>query len=218
MKTTNLIHIAKLVILISALSFYQRASAQLTYSGPYTFSAGTAISPIYPTGTGATPQVSLFASGFYHPAGMAIDASNNIYLADQFNNQVKRIDPSGTVVATWGSGSAGSTSGYYTSASFYYPGAVAIDNTGTSLYVADYGNNMIRIINLSNGYVSNFAGSGTAGEIDATWGSAQFNGPLGIIVGDGGNIYVADYTGQTIRKINPSTGLVSTIAGSSTVG
>jgi len=190
----------------------------ISYADPQTYSVGSAITPLTPSNSGGAVAAHVttvsVATSLYHPAGMVMDASNNIYLADQFNHRILKINPStGAILNTWGSGSAGYTDATGTSAAFYNPAGVAIDNTGSYLYVSDYSNNVIRRIDLSTNAVTTFAGSGTAGELDAIGTGANFNGPLGIIVGDGGNIYVADYTGQKIRKITPSA-VVSTVAGS----
>lgn len=94
--------------------------------------------------------------------------------------------------------------------SFYNPTGIAVDAAG-NLYVADYGNNLIRKIT-PGGVVSTFAGSGAQGSINASGILASFNEPKGIAVDASGNIYVADAGNNLIRKIAAS-GQVSTIAG-----
>jgi sugar lactone lactonase YvrE len=94
--------------------------------------------------------------------------------------------------------------------SFYNPTGVAVD-AGGNVYVADYGNNLIRKIT-PGGVVSTFAGSGTQGSINANSILASFNEPRGIAVDASGNVYVADAGNNLIRKITVS-GQVSTIAG-----
>lgn len=94
--------------------------------------------------------------------------------------------------------------------SFYSPTGVAVDAAG-NLFVADYGNNLIRKITPA-GVVSTFAGSGVQGSIDASGILASFNGPKGIAVDVSGNIYVADAGNNLIRKITAG-GAVSTLAG-----
>ncbi|WP_428329144.1 NHL repeat-containing protein [Mucilaginibacter sp.] len=99
--------------------------------------------------------------------------------------------------------------------SFNSPTGLAIDAAG-NLYVADYGNNLIRKI-AAGGVVSTFAGSGTEGSINALGVLASFTRPMGIAVDASGNLYVADSGNELIRKIN-SAGLVSTLAGSDSTG
>ena len=108
-------------------------------------------------------------------------------------------------------GSSGSTDATGTSASFDNPMGITTD--GTNLYVADNGNDRIRIIVIDNGTVTTLAGS-SQGSTDATGTSASFNNPHGITT-DGTNLYVADESNHRIRKIVIDNGTVTTIAGSS---
>ena len=128
----------------------------------------------------------------------------------------------GTVTTLAGTGGSACTSNCDhvtgTSAGFYSPMGITTD--GTNLYVADYSNHRIRKIVISTGVVTTLAGGGTdvsnrpSGSTDATGTSASFNGPVGITT-DGTNLYVTDYSNHRIRKIVISTGVVTTLAGSS---
>ena len=100
-----------------------------------------------------------------------------------------------------GSGTAGSTNGTGTAASFFSPEGVAVDSSG-NVYVADMSNNLIRKIT-SAGAVTTFGVSG----------SPAFNNPTGVAVDNSGNVYVADDGNNLIRKIT-SAGVVTTLAGS----
>jgi hypothetical protein len=115
-------------------------------------------------------------------------------------------------VTTLAGSSSGSTDATGTSASFNHPMGITTD--GTNLYVADYSNHRIRKIVIDNGTVTTLAGS-SSGTTDATGTSAQFSSPYGITT-DGTNLYVSDQTHSRIRKIVISTGVVTTLAGSST--
>ncbi|HEY8927980.1 MAG TPA: NHL repeat-containing protein [Mucilaginibacter sp.] len=99
--------------------------------------------------------------------------------------------------------------------SFYNPTGIAIDATG-NIFVADYGNNLIRKIT-PGGVVSTFAGSGNQGSIDAAGLLASFNAPTGITIDASGNLFVGDAGSNRIRKITPD-GTVSTFAGSDSTG
>ena len=148
---------------------------------------------------------------FNAPTGVAVDTAGNVYVADQGNNLIRKIDPSGTVTTLAGSGQAGSANGTGTNASFNQPWGVAVDATG-NVYVADKYNNMIRKISPA-GVVTTLAGSGTAGSANGTGPAATFYSPSGVAVDTAGNVYVADDGNNLIRKIN-SSGLVSTLASS----
>ena len=109
------------------------------------------------------------------------------------------------------SSSAKFSNGTGTSALFYRESGITSD--GTSLYVADSGNHMIRKIVIATGLVTTLAGqAGTYGFEDGIGTKARFTGPHGIVT-DGTNVFVADTFNQTIRKIVITTGVVTTIAG-----
>jgi sugar lactone lactonase YvrE len=111
-----------------------------------------------------------------------------------------------------GIGVAGSSDGLGTQARFSSPGAIAVDSAGY-IYLADMGNDTIRKISPS-GDVTTLAGlAGHAGKIDGDGAEARFTAPLGIAVASSGNIYVAEFASDTIRKVNPQ-GSVSLLAGS----
>jgi sugar lactone lactonase YvrE len=145
---------------------------------------------------------------FNNPPGVCLDASGNIFVADQLNYKIKKITPNG-IVSTF----AGSTQGYQdgtgASAKFGGPRHICIDTSG-NFYVSDWVTHTIRKIS-PTGVVSTLAGNGSPGYVDGIGNTSQFNSPNGIAVDLLGNIYVAD--GQKIRKINTN-GIVTTFAGS----
>ncbi|PWU19678.1 MAG: hypothetical protein C5B50_06100 [Verrucomicrobia bacterium] len=148
---------------------------------------------------------------FNQPFSVAVDVSGNVYVADTFNDTIRKITPAGVVSTLAGqaghSGSADGTS----NARFFSPSAVAVDTAG-NVYVADYGNDTIRKIT-PGGSVSTLAGLAlTPGSADGTGSNARFNNPAGVAVDTAGNVYVSDYGNFTIRKIT-SGGVVTTLAG-----
>jgi sugar lactone lactonase YvrE len=139
-------------------------------------------------------------------------------VADRGNHLIRKIVISTgavtTVAGTGSSGSADNTTG--TSASFNNP--IGITTDGTNLYVADFGNHLIRKIVISTGAVTTVAGTGSSGSADNTTGtSASFNKPSGVTT-DGTNLYVSDDYNHLIRKIVISTGAVTTLAGTGSSG
>ncbi|HEX3385158.1 MAG TPA: NHL repeat-containing protein, partial [Mucilaginibacter sp.] len=147
---------------------------------------------------------------FDHPFGITIDQSGNLYIADQGNSLIRKITPANVVSTYAGMYTVmGETNGPDSLSSFRGPFGVATDGSG-NVYVADAGNNMIRLISPA-GMVSTFAGTGVPGSADGM-DTATFNSPMGVAADQAGNVYVADYENHLVRKIT-SAGVVSTIAG-----
>jgi len=156
---------------------------------------------------------------FYLPESIAVDAMNNIYVADTNNDRIRKIDPSGIISTVAGSGTLGFSGdkGPATAASMLLPFAVAVDLAG-NLFIADTDNNRIRMV-APSGIITTYAGTGTYGYTGdggpAT--SATLKNPLGLATDASGNLYIADNQNSVIRKVTPS-GIISTIAGTGTAG
>ncbi|MDF9833354.1 sugar lactone lactonase YvrE [Ereboglobus sp. PH5-5] len=147
------------------------------------------------------------------PASLTFDASGNLYVADMLSHAVLKItdDSKVSVFAGSATGESGTTNATGTAARFEYPRGIAY-HSGT-LYVADAGNNAIRVI-ASDGKVSTLAGSaGHAGDyLEGTGAGARFDYPTALTVDSYGNVYVVDAGNGVIRKITPA-GTTSHVAG-----
>jgi DNA-binding beta-propeller fold protein YncE len=160
------------------------------------------------------------AARFAWPAGVAIDSSGNVYVADLLNATIRKIDSDGVVTTVAGlAGDPGSADGTGSAARFGWPAGVAIDSSG-NLYVADAGNRTIRKINPA-GVVTTVAGvAGAFGNADGTGNAARFSGPQAVAIDSSGNVYVADAfnktnvtfnANHTIRKGSPALSDIATI-------
>ena len=182
---------------------------KVTPAGVVTTFAGLA-------GTAGSTNATATSARFNSPNGLAIDSSNNIYVADTGNHTIRKVTSGGVVTTVAGlAGISGSTNATGTSARFNSPAALAVTSAGI-LYVADTGNYTIRKIVLSTGAVTTLAGAaGTSGTTDSATGtSARFGLIYGLGVASNGNIFISDFSGSTIRKIVPTgTVAVSTFAG-----
>jgi len=151
---------------------------------------------------------------FGYPAGVAADSAGNVYVADFANHTIRKVSPDGVVTTLAGqAGSPGSADGTGSAAQFYYPNGVAVDSAG-NVYVADTGNNAIRMVSPA-GVVTTLAGLGglqNQGTADGTGSAARFDWPYGVAADSAGNVYVADSGNNTIRKVSPA-GVVTTLAG-----
>ena len=153
------------------------------------------------------------------PAGVAVDASGDIFISDDTNNRIRKVNPSGVITTVAGTGSAGYSGdgGPATSAQLRGPTDVVVDSAG-NLYVADAGNSRVRKVS-SSGTITTVAGNGGSGYSGdggpAT--SAALASPVGVSLDTGGNLYIADFGNNTVRKVNPS-GTISTLAGTGSSG
>ncbi len=146
------------------------------------------------------------------PHGITSDLAGNSYVADSYSHTIRKITPAGVISTLAGkTGIAGNADGEGTAARFTYPYGITADAAG-NLYVADTYNHTVRKISPS-GVVSTLAGvAGSAGSSDGKGASARFTYPNGIQSDRAGNLYVADTSNHTIRRISASDE-VSTLAG-----
>jgi hypothetical protein len=148
------------------------------------------------------------------PVRLAFDSAGNLYIADSGNNKIRKVTPAGIISTVAGTGPAGSQGdgGQATSARLRTPYDIAFGPDG-SMYIADRANHKIRKV-APNGIISTFAGTGSAGyngdDITAT--SARLNSPYGVDVDFEGNVYIADYDNERVRKVDTNR-VMTTYAG-----
>ena len=183
---------------------YNNNLRRVTTSGVVTTTAGSTAT------TAGTQDGAALSAGFHSPAGIVWGAGGTLYIADSLNHKIRRI-VSGQVSTFAGTGTGGYVDGAAGIAQFSQPTAVGI--AGSTLYVADRGNNRIRAV-AANGAVTTFAGTGAVGTQDGPAGSATFTLLSGLCVSPVGVVFVMD--GNAIRRI--SNGVVDTLAGSATAG
>ena len=158
---------------------------KISLSGVVTTLAGSA-------GHGGSSNGSGSAARFNDPMAVAVDSAGNVYVADNLNDEIREISPSGVVTTLAGSGGQpGSSDGSGSAARFDWPVGVAVDGAG-NVYVADEFGQEIRKVTPA-GVVSTLAGSaGQTGSSDGTGSAARFDYPTGVAVDGAGNVYVAD--------------------------
>jgi len=168
--------------------------------------------PLFPINGGNGGDGTGSAAQFGDPAGLAVDSAGNIYVADSGYDSIRKVTPAGVVTTLAGTpGTSGIANGTGSAAQFNSPSGVAVDTAG-NLYVADTGNDTIRMI-APGGIVSTLAGSpGHSGHADGVGSGAQFSAPGGVSVDTAGNVYVADTGNNLIRMIAPG-GVVTTLGG-----
>ena len=169
------------------------------------------------TGDGTAPLLAGFRSNF----GITFDVQGNLFIADQSNQRIRKatlgLDGSMTMSTFAGTGTIGSTGdgGAATSANLNNPSDVAVDATGSTVYIADWSNNRIRKVVVATGIITAYAGTGTA-SYSGDGGlaiSATLNSADGLVVDNSGNLYIADQNNHIIRFVKYSTGIITTYAG-----
>ncbi len=160
------------------------------------------------------------SANIFFPFGVAVDSVGNLYVADTGNHSVRKVDRAGVITTVAGTGFAGygGDGGPALSASLASPFGVAVDGVG-NLYIADTGNQRVRRVDLS-GNISTVVGTGSAAFAGdgGPAASAALANPLGVAVDGAGNVYIADTDNQRVRRVDHSSGDISTVAGTGSTG
>ena len=148
---------------------------------------------------------------FCSPSGLAIDALDNLYVSDTYNNAIRKVTPDGVVTTLAGGSACESCDGTGRAAGFDEPWGLTVDPAG-NVWVADFYNHTIRRITPS-GVVTTVVGrAGNLGYNDGTGSAASFDRPAGVAADRHGNVYVAEFESGRIRKVTGD-GVVTTLFG-----
>ncbi len=194
--------------------YHNNRVRKVNTSGIITTFAGNGIGAFSGDGAAAT------LACLNDPQDIAIDHSGNIYLTDLFNRRIRKINTTGIITTIAGTGTVGSTGdGGQATAADITPEGIAVDFHGNIYFPGGSGGNSVRKINTSN-IISTIAGtfstSGYSGDGSPATAAMLFS-PMGAVCDKKGNLYIADYENNCIRKID-TFGIIHTFAGNGTSG
>ena len=187
------------------------------------------VAGVYRNWTSTQDGIPATQANLDQPSSLTLDGAGNMYIADSAHNRIRMVAApvphatAGIISTIAGTGEAGYTGDGQTAANstLSVPSGVALDGAG-NLYIADTGNNVIRMISPPAGIITTVAGN-SAGNVcaentDAVGDgcpatAAILNSPQGITVDSGGNLYIADTGNQRIRRVDAVTGMITTVAG-----
>ncbi|WP_372637381.1 S-layer homology domain-containing protein [Cohnella sp.] len=224
-RAAKLLHIALAILLMNGMALLLPADwGSRAYAAEnYTIDtiAGTGAPGFSGDGgLAASAQINIV----YH---VAVDAAGNLYFADSYNHVIRKVDTSGIITtaagrpgveANWSipSGDGGPA----TSATLRYPGGVTFDSAG-NMYITEIGYERVRKVD-TNGIITTVAGSSTGGQGYAGDGgpatAALLNNPVDVAVDSAGNLYIAEIFNHTIRKVDQTTGIITTVVGTGASG
>jgi hypothetical protein len=166
------------------------------------------------------------------PRGVALDSSGNLYIADTANCVIRRVDAISNIIATvvgkmtyYPDCAESGDGGPATAATLNAPSGIAFDSAG-NLYIADYGNSMVRRVDARTQTISVFAGScnslffceGGFGGDGGPATAASLNDPSAVAFDSSGNLYIADGGNDIVRRVDAQSGVITTVAGNCSRG
>ena len=157
------------------------------------------------------------------PYGVVTDRAGNLYIADRLNRRVRRVDgASGMITTLAGTGEPkySGDGGPAASAGLAEPNGLAFNSDEKLLYITDVADNRVRVVDLASGTIATFAGTGAA-EHSGDGGPATKAGTFGaraVKVAADGTVYILERQGSSLRAVDPKTGVISTIAGTTARG
>jgi sugar lactone lactonase YvrE len=162
------------------------------------------------------------AAALNEPYGVVIDSNGYLYIADRLNRRVRKIDAGGVITTLVGTGEAAYSGdgGPAARAGLAEPNGLAFGAGETRLYITDVADNRVRVVNLASGLIATFAGTGAA-EHSGDGGPATAAGTFGaraVKVGRDGAVYILERQGSSLRAVDPVTGTVATVAGTTARG
>lgn len=157
------------------------------------------------------------------PYGIVLDDAGSLYIADRHNHAVRRVEAgSGIITAFAGNGAAayGGDGGPANAAGLVEPNGLALDPAQRHLFIADVADHRVRIVDLADGTIATFAGTGV-GVHDGDGGQAREAGVFGaraVKVAPDGTVYILERQGSSLRAVNPKSGVITTLAGTGARG
>jgi sugar lactone lactonase YvrE len=167
------------------------------------------------------------AAGLSFPTGITLDNSGNLYIADAYNNRIRKIDARSGIISTLaGSGPVGNGKGGFsgdggaaTTAALNGPDGVTVDSAG-NLYIADTYNARIRKVATGSGIITTVVGNGSYGSFGDGGAAtrAALAEPASVALDSAGNLYIADSRNNRIRRVAVTTAIITTLAGNGSQG